>query len=219
MAPLSCCLWDRVMSHLWMSHESWCRCARQGGEMWMSHVTYEGVMSHISTRMKELYHTYESVISHIWMSHESCHRCTRQDETRMSHVTCMNEACHSYEWVVSHEWMNHESCHRCARQGDEMRMSHGNRWTISSLRTPTLWNSSKGMYIYWRLELLHAYTIIRRCYQLWDSMGSIHFHVYFHHRLLTYIYIQYVYIPYGLSTAGDAWNKNYRRFHGNPHHT
>jgi len=74
--------------------------------IWMSHVTYEWVMS------------YMNELCRIWV--------------RMSHVTYVNESCHKYEWVMSHineschthEWfMSHqnESCHRY-----ECVMSHTN---------------------------------------------------------------------------------------------
>jgi len=80
--------------------------------IWMSHVTYEWIMSH----MNESCHTWMSHVTYEWvMPHinEPCHAW-------MSHVTYewvmshMNESCHTwmshmtYEWVMPH--MN-ESCH------------------------------------------------------------------------------------------------------------
>jgi len=75
--------------HIWMSHVTYEWVVSQMNEsfhIWMSHVTYEWVMSH----MNESCHiwmsrvTYEWVISHM---NEACH-------IWMSHVT--------YEWVMSH---------------------------------------------------------------------------------------------------------------------
>ena len=60
--------------------------------IWMSHVTYERVMSHMN----------ESC--HIWMSHVKY-------ESVMSH---MNESCLTYKWVMSHMNVWNESCRRLA---------------------------------------------------------------------------------------------------------
>jgi len=77
--------------------------------MWMSHVTWEWVMSH------------ENESCHIWMSHVTCEGVMLMG---MGHVTCermmshMNESCHvwmshvTYEWVMSYVNEScHESCH------------------------------------------------------------------------------------------------------------
>ena len=83
--------------------------------------------------------THEGVMSHIWMSHTTWHIWTSRVMRRellslvpwaawmpatVSHVTHMNESCHTHEWVMSHIWMSHvsgvnESCHI-----DEWDMSH-----------------------------------------------------------------------------------------------
>jgi len=167
----SCHTYEWVMSHGTDAQDRGMRCGWVMSHMTESRHTFPRVWKSCITHMNQSYHTYEWVTSHGTDTRDRTRRGWVTSHVWMRHVTHMNESFHT------NEWMNHESCHRCARPGDEMRMSHGNRWTISSLRTPTLWNSSKGMYIYWRLELLHAYTIIRRCYQLWDAMGSIHFHM------------------------------------------
>ena len=57
-------------------------------QSWMSHVTYERVMSHIwtshVTHMNESCHTHERVMSHTWTSH----------------VTHIIESCHTHEWAT-----------------------------------------------------------------------------------------------------------------------
>jgi len=60
--------------------------------VWMSHMTYEWVMSWkvLSSRRA---HTHEWVMSHM---NESCH-------IWMNHVTHMNESCHPYEWIMSYQ--------------------------------------------------------------------------------------------------------------------
>jgi len=91
--------------------------------IWMSHVTYEWVMSHMNeschiwmSHVNESSlecHTYEWVISHIWTSHvthvnESCHIWT-------SHVTHVNESCHIWTSHVSNVVHMNESCQTCER--------------------------------------------------------------------------------------------------------
>ena len=82
--------------------------------VWMSHVTYEWVMS----RMNESCHVCMSHVTYEWVVYEACH-------IWWIHVTCMNKSCHigmshvPYEWVMSHIWMSHvpykwvvnEPCH------------------------------------------------------------------------------------------------------------
>ena len=112
------CMYEWVMSHIWMSHVT---------HMNESCHTYEWVMSHIwmshVTHRNESSHTYEWVMSHICISHvthmnESCHtyECVKS-HVWMSQVTHMNESCHTYEWVMLHIWMSHvthtnKSCHK-----------------------------------------------------------------------------------------------------------
>jgi len=73
--------------------------------VWMSHVTYEWVMS----RMNESYHTYEWVIS-TWqlasdgsfLASPAFSSCVwESSHVNTSHVTHMNESCHVYKWVIS----------------------------------------------------------------------------------------------------------------------
>jgi len=75
--------YERVMSHVWMSHVT---------HVIESRHTYEWVTSHIwishVTQVNESCHTYEWVMSHVWMSH----------------VTHMNASCHASSWVLSHIW-------------------------------------------------------------------------------------------------------------------
>jgi len=121
-----------VMSHTWLSHVKSVHfiaadtgsvhldaightCEWDRWPIWLSHVTYERVMSHIwtspITRMDASCHTYERVTSHIWISHftrvdESCHTYEWVvSHVWMSRVTRINESCHAYEWVMSHIWM------------------------------------------------------------------------------------------------------------------
>ena len=92
----SCCTYEWVILHMWMSHV-----AHMNG----SCCTYEWVVSHVwmshVAHMNGSGQTYEWVNSHIWMSH----------------ITHMNDSCHAYEWVMSHIWMSHvaqinQSCHK-----------------------------------------------------------------------------------------------------------
>jgi len=126
----SCHTYEWVMSHIWMSHDSFlkkketvqgtlwnisvshvthinescCTCEWVRSRIWTSHVTYTNEFCHESKD------TYEWVMSHIWTSH-----VTHMNETCrtyewvmsyiwMSHVTCIHESCHTYEWVMSHKW-------------------------------------------------------------------------------------------------------------------
>jgi len=104
-----------------------CECGMLHGnelfDIWMSHITYEWVMSHMD----------ESC--HIWMSYVTCEfGMLRRNESChiwMSHVTYewvmshLNESYHTYEWVVSHIWMSHVTSiahrnptHSWAHRGD-----------------------------------------------------------------------------------------------------
>jgi len=85
--------YERVTSHVWMSHVKHLNEWRHTYE-WVTSHTW---MSHV-THMNESRHTYEWVTSHIWMSH----------------VPHMNESSHLMrvcEWVThmnkSHIWMSH----------------------------------------------------------------------------------------------------------------
>ena len=103
----------------WVSPCSMPLSTHQGSEykrmhVWMSHVTYEWVMS----RMNESCHVCMSHVTYEWVVYEACH-------IWWIHVTCMNKSCHigmshvPYEWVMSHIWMSHvpykwvvnEPCH------------------------------------------------------------------------------------------------------------
>jgi len=123
------CQWMVKSTH--MNESTVLSCMKESCHIWMSHVTYEWVMSHINESCHVTYEwfnsqvMYERVMSHLKQScHtwalvqpksfiESCHiwmsRVTY--EWVMSHI---NESCHmwmshfTYEWVMSH--MN-ESCH------------------------------------------------------------------------------------------------------------
>jgi len=128
----TCCRYEWVMSHLWISHgmiTSWrhskiCGYARKKeyaiSHMWMSHGThmneswhtYEWVMAHIwmshGTHMNESLHTYESVMARTRMGHgnESCHILmshANMNESCLIWMSHVTYACHvSYEWVMSH---------------------------------------------------------------------------------------------------------------------
>ena len=93
------------MLHLWESYH-----------MWIKHVTYEWVMSHMNTGMSHV--TQEGVISyvnescHIWMSRISYKYTNESYYTWRGHIT--------YEWVMSRMI---QSCH--------VRMSHiTHEWVI-----------------------------------------------------------------------------------------
>ena len=126
----SCHMYQWVMSHVWMSQVA---SMNESCLVWISHVAYERVVSHLNESWShvthewvvshESCHTYEWVMSHIWMNHVayervvsrlngSCHtwlgRLTRvMSHIWMSHVTHMNESCHTSIWVMSHIWMSH----------------------------------------------------------------------------------------------------------------
>jgi len=80
-------------------------CMNGACHIWMCHVTYGGVISHVN------------LSCHIWAGNITCEWVTsHMNESRhtwMSHVTYdtdmarMNESCHTYEWVVSHVRMSH----------------------------------------------------------------------------------------------------------------
>jgi len=86
----SCHTYERVMSHIWMSHV---------------------------TLMNESSHTYKRVTSHIRMSHithmnESCHTCQWSFHTEHLLADKAGERLklirvETYEWVMSHIWPSH----------------------------------------------------------------------------------------------------------------
>jgi len=80
-------MYDRVMSHIYLSHVTY---RTESRHTWLSHVTH----------MTWSCPVYEWVMSRIWMSY----------------VTYMNESCHAYSWVTSRVFMSHVmymtwSCH------------------------------------------------------------------------------------------------------------
>jgi len=83
--------------------------------IWMSHVTYGRVMSHIHESCHACMHMNLSDEScHIWMSHDTCKFHNHSNSERL--VTRMSASCHTYEWAMSHIWMSHVknmnwSCH------------------------------------------------------------------------------------------------------------
>jgi len=129
----SCCVYERVMSHIWTNHFTHvqlldyykthecvssrikrhiARTIRQVSHVWMSHVA----------RMNESCRTYSRVMSHTWTSHvtqvqlldyykthEWVSSCIKRHIARMntSSLARMNESCRTYEWVTSHVWMSH----------------------------------------------------------------------------------------------------------------
>ena len=123
----SCRTFERVRSHVWMSHvshgsKSLLKAANSGavregiGKRWvgvciqvrqwvMSHIgmrclTHGWVMSCIQLRLV----TYECVVSRI---DESC----LTDDCVVSH---MHESCHAFNWGMSHMCARQEACHICA---------------------------------------------------------------------------------------------------------
>jgi len=126
-----CYTYERVMSHIWMSHGTHTK------ESWH---TYEWVTAHIRmrhvTHMNDPRYTYERVMPHVWMSrvthmNESCHTYEWvMPHIWMSHGTHMNESRHTYEWVMSQIWMRHvthmnESCHKCEWVMSHVWLCHG----------------------------------------------------------------------------------------------
>jgi len=102
--------------------------------VWMRHVTYECVMSHIWMRhvahMNASCRTYECVMSHIWTCHvahmnASCRRyeCV-MSHIWMRHVAHMNVSCRRYECVMSHIWMRHVADMNVSCRRYECVMSH-----------------------------------------------------------------------------------------------
>ena len=93
----SCLIYEWVMSHV-----------NESRHVWISHVTYERVMS----RMKESRLSYESIMSLIWMSHVKCEWVMSQ-LNESCHIWSVMSSCHICEWVMSHMnkschiWMNH----------------------------------------------------------------------------------------------------------------
>ena len=92
--------------------------------IWMSHITYEWVISQVSesNHIRMSHFTYEWVTSHtkesyhIWMSHVTHERViSHMNESRhiwMSHISHMNESCHIWMSHVTHEWSHmNESYH------------------------------------------------------------------------------------------------------------
>jgi len=121
--------------------------------MWMSHVTYEWVMSHVwmshVTYMNESRHSYEWVMSHIWMSpatyewvmphmnimspmNASC-------RIWISHATHMDESRHMLLHYDTHEWISHTGILPHTNESCHIRMSHVNEscrtheWVMSHI--------------------------------------------------------------------------------------
>jgi len=77
---------------------------------WMSHVTYEWVLSHMneSCRIWMSHVTFGWVISHmnelchIWISHCKCLQWNTSSSTRLVYT---NESCHIWMSHVTHEWV------------------------------------------------------------------------------------------------------------------
>jgi len=112
------------MSHTQMRHVSHtpdskeAGCIKESCHIWMSHVIYEWVMSH----MNESCQTHKWVMSHTHPTAKTLGVCmspvshmNRSCHTWMIHVTHMHKSCHirmshvTYEWVMPH--MN-VSCHK-----------------------------------------------------------------------------------------------------------
>jgi len=118
----SCHISERVMSQ-----------TVDSSRIWMSHVTYEWVMSTavdlllssaasaicahtLATFVDDARHVCECVMSHMWMRHvtyvnASCHKRIRlapvfcRRDPWMSHVTHVNEPCHRWMSHVTNKWV------------------------------------------------------------------------------------------------------------------
>jgi len=130
--------------YIWNANNKGGRVYHHAGDMnelrqiWMSHVTYEWVMSH----MNESCHVaYEWVISHMnqpcsmWMSHvpyewvtshmnESCHTWLSHvaPYSVMYHSVCsvIHEPCHKHEWVMSRMTVTYVNGSRHVRRSRAM---------------------------------------------------------------------------------------------------
>ena len=113
----SCCTYEWVMSHIWLSSAAHTNDSCHVTHMTESCLTYEWVMSHIwlgrVAHMNETCRTYDWVILHIWMSHvtqEPRHTCNQaairyqvlhRAFVVYSHVAHFYESCRIYDWVTS----------------------------------------------------------------------------------------------------------------------
>jgi len=76
--------------------------------IWMSHVTYDWVMSHVWHADERVRVSVAHIHDHITHMNESCHSYIvgrirrRVNPPQDRHVTHMNESCHTYECVMSH---------------------------------------------------------------------------------------------------------------------
>jgi len=157
----SCHIWMGHVTYEWvMSH------MKESCHLWMSHVTYEWGTSHMNkARFMQL-----SAVCYKWMDIE--------DADTWCHGTLMNESCHTHEWAMPHMnvslytcewfklhiWMNHVT------HTDESRdicMSHDSSICVTWFITNhvTLTNESRTMS---HLQMSHVT----------DASGTSHTHEY-----------------------------------------
>jgi len=140
----ACHKYEWIMSHIRMSHVVQASESRHMQDIWMRHVMYKWVMSHID----ESCHIWMSLVTH-WcvMSHIRISHVTKTNESRHTHELVMSRTRHVNEWYhACHTWMSHithmnESCHTYERVTSHTRtslmqdtyMSHVTRGRVKSL--------------------------------------------------------------------------------------
>jgi len=98
------------MSYITRANESFRTYEGAMSGTWMSHDSYQWVMSHISTRQRQIINKH--VMAHMTESRltsdkvGATYKCMKSYEWVMSH---MNESCHAHAWVVTHISMCHDS--------------------------------------------------------------------------------------------------------------
>jgi len=160
--------------------------------IWMSHVTYERVMSHVN----ESCHIWTSHVTYrwrrddsfificdmnewcVWMSHVTCERdmshVSETCHTRTSHVTHMNESSYTwmssvtYERVTWHIWTCHVTC--------EWEMSHTNESCDRYERDMSHMNESCDIFtrhVTYELVMWHIRTSPRAYERVMSNMNKV----------------------------------------------